>query len=145
MTEALQTENRSLDRFVRAQAGIYRTALAELHAGGKRTHWMWFIFPQMQGLGKSANARTYAIHSREEARAYLDHELLGPRLLECTQAMLAHAGQRKPVEILGPIDTMKFRSSMTLFEAVADDPKPFAQALDQMCNGDRDKATLELI
>tara|TARA_B100001057_G_scaffold485551_1_gene565405 strand:- start:9 stop:446 length:438 start_codon:yes stop_codon:yes gene_type:complete len=145
MTEALQTENHNLDRFVRAQAGIYRTALAELQAGEKRTHWMWFIFPQMQGLGKSANARTYAIHSREEARAYLDHELLGPRLLECTQAMLAHAGTRKPVEILGPIDTMKFRSSMTLFEAVADDPKPFTQALNQMCNGDRDKATLELI
>lgn len=145
MTEALETENCNLDRFVRAQAGIYRSALAELQAGEKKTHWMWFIFPQMQGLGKSTNARTYAIKSRDEARAYLDHDLLGPRLLECTEAILTHAGSRKPVEILGPIDTLKFRSSMTLFEAVADNPKPFAQALDQMCNGDRDKATLEII
>ena len=104
---------------------------------------MWFIFPQILGLGLSANARTYAIFGREEARAYLDHELLGPRLKECTQAMLEHAGQRKPVEILGPIDALKFRSSMTLFEAVADEPEPFARALDTMCGGERDKATLE--
>lgn len=134
-----------LNRFVRAQAGIYRTALAELRAGEKRTHWMWFIFPQMLGLGKSANAGAYAIHGREEAEAYLEHDLLGPRLLECTQVMLDHAGSLAPVEILGPIDTMKFCSSMTLFEAVANDPAPFAAALEQMCNGRRDAATLELI
>ena len=145
MTEAAHTEMPSLNRFVRAQAGVYHHALAELNAGEKRTHWMWFVFPQMQGLGKSANARTYAIHSREEARAYLRHELLGPRLLEVTQAMLAHAGKRQPVEILGPIDTMKFRSCMTLFEAVADDPELFAQALDRLCDGSRDKTTLEMI
>lgn len=135
----------ALDRFVRAQAGVYQSALSELRAGEKRTHWMWFIFPQMLGLGKSANARTYAIHSRQEATAYLDHDLLGPRLVECTRAMLSHAGEREPVRILGPIDTMKFQSSMTLFEAVASDPAPFAAALDRMCGGKRDRDTLDLI
>lgn len=134
-----------LDRFVRAQAGVYSTALAELQAGAKHTHWMWFIFPQMRGLGNSTNARTYAIRSRDEALGYLDHELLGPRLLECTRAMLTHAGKLEPVEILGPIDTLKFNSSMTLFEAVAGDPSPFANALDRMCGGRRDSATLALI
>lgn len=137
------TEGRSLDRFIRAQAGVYPTALAELQAGRKRTHWMWYIFPQVLGLGLSANARTYAIFGREEARAYSNHELLGQRLRECTEAMLAHAGKLKPVEILGPIDALKFRSSMTLFEVVAADQSIFAQALDEMCDGGRDKATLE--
>lgn len=136
------TDTARLDRFVRAQAGIYKTALGELQAGYKRTHWMWFIFPQILGLGLSANARTYAIHGRHEARAYLDHELLGPRLLECTQAMFSHEGRRTPLEILGPIDALKFRSSMTLFEAVCDDPAGFAEALEKLCNGERDKATL---
>nr|WP_202131778.1 DUF1810 domain-containing protein [Aurantiacibacter rhizosphaerae] len=132
-----------MDRFVRAQAGKYDAVLAELRAGNKQTHWMWFIFPQILGLGLSANARTYAIRGREEAKAYLDHELLGPRLLECTRAMLDHAGSATPLTILGPIDSLKFRSSMTLFEAVADDPTPFASALDNLCDGGRDKATLE--
>lgn len=139
----MTTEVTRLDRFVRAQAGVYKTALAELRQGHKKTHWMWFVFPQILGLGLSANARAYAIFGREEARAYLDHELLGPRLRECTQAMLEHAGERTPLDILGPIDALKFRSSMTLFEAVADEPELFARALDTMCGGDRDKATLE--
>lgn len=139
----MTTESARLDRFVRAQAGVYGTALEELRAGQKRTHWMWYVFPQVLGLGLSANARAYAIFGREEARAYLEHELLGPRLLECTQAMLDHAGERTPLEILGPIDALKFRSSMTLFEAVAEEPEPFARALDEMCGGQRDKATLE--
>ena len=137
------TDAARLDRFVRAQAGKYNAALAELQAGKKQTHWMWFIFPQILGLGLSANARTYAITGRDETIAYLDHELLGPRLLACTRAMLDHAGKRTPLEILGPIDAMKFHSSMTLFEAAAKDPAPFANALDQLCDGDRDKATLE--
>ncbi len=136
------TDTFRLDRFVRAQAGKYNAALAELQGGRKQTHWMWFVFPQVLGLGLSANARTYAIRSGDEARAYLDHELLGPRLLECTQAMLDHAGSLTPLEILGPIDALKFRSSMTLFEAVAEEPEPFANALDKLCGGDRDKATL---
>jgi uncharacterized protein (DUF1810 family) len=132
-----------LDRFVRAQAGAYPNALAELRAGAKRTHWMWFIFPQVLGLGLSANARTYAIHGREEACAYLDHALLGPRLVECTQAVLSHAGKLTPLEILGPIDALKFKSSMTLFEAVSHDPAPLDEALDILCDGVRDTATLE--
>lgn len=137
------TDAGRLDRFVRAQAGTYPVALAELRAGAKHTHWMWFIFPQVLGLGLSANARTYAISGREEARAYLDHELLGPRLIACTQAMLSHAGKSTPLAILGPIDALKFKSSMTLFEAVSDDPAPFAEALDKLCDGVRDTATLE--
>lgn len=137
------TETARLDRFVRAQAGTYKSALAELQAGYKRTHWMWFIFPQILGLGLSDNARTYAIHGRYEARAYLDHELLGPRLHDCTKAMLSHAGKRTPLEILGPIDALKFRSSMTLFEAVCDDCVAFAEALEKLCKGERDKTTLE--
>ncbi|MFB0614173.1 DUF1810 domain-containing protein [Aurantiacibacter poecillastricola] len=137
------TEAPRLDRFVRAQAGVYATALAELHAGRKQTHWMWFIFPQILGLGKSANARAFAIVGKDEARAYLGHELLGGRLLECTQAVTALAGERTPLEIFGPIDAMKFHSSMTLFEASAPDPAPFAKALDALCKGERDAATLE--
>ncbi len=137
------TDPNRLDRFVRAQAGKYSAALAELQSGRKQTHWMWFIFPQILGLGLSSNARTYAIYGREEAKAYLAHELLGPRLLECTQAMIQHAGEHSPLEILGPIDALKFKSCMTLFEAVADDTAPFADALDRLCDGQRDKATLE--
>ena len=134
-----------LSRFIRAQAGTYATALLELHAGDKRSHWMWFIFPQVLGLGLSANARLYAISGREEARAYLGHALLGPRLVECTQAMLQHAGRKTALDILGPIDTLKFRSAMTLFEAVADEPAPFAQALDAFYAGERDARTLEIL
>ena len=131
-----------LARFVRAQAGVYPTALAELQAGDKRTHWMWFVFPQILGLGLSENARLYAISGREEALAYLDHELLAPRLLECTQAMIDWAGERTPLEILGPIDEMKFHSSMTLFEAVSGENSLFANALEKLCNGSRDRDTL---
>jgi uncharacterized protein (DUF1810 family) len=133
----------NLDRFVQAQAGVYATALAELLAGHKQTHWMWFIFPQVQGLGLSQMARLFAISSSAEARAYLAHALLGPRLLECTEAMLAHAGLRTPLEVLGPIDAIKFRSSMTLFETVAGPNNLFGKALDLLCGGERDEATLE--
>ena len=139
------TETVGLKRFVRAQAGIYGTALAELRAGNKRTHWMWFIFPQILGLGLSANARTYAITGRKEAAAYLGHELLGPRLVECTQAMLSHAGERSPLAILGPIDALKFHSSMTLFDTVAEDEPVFRQALDTFYNGQPDRNTLDML
>jgi uncharacterized protein (DUF1810 family) len=132
-----------LDRFVEAQAKVYPEALAELHTGVKRSHWMWFVFPQIEGLGRSPTARFYAIRGRDEARAYLAHAMLGPRLRECTQAMLSHAGELAPQDILGPVDALKFRSSMTLFEAVADDPAPFAAALDRLCDGERDRATLD--
>ena len=139
------TDAYDLARFVRAQAGVYPTALAELRAGDKRSHWMWFVFPQVLGLGRSHNARIYAIAGIDEARAYLDHELLGPRLTEATRAMLAHAGQRTPLQILGPIDALKFRSSMTLYEVICGGGCLFAEALDALCEGQRDQATLTQI
>jgi len=133
-----------LEQFVAAQQDIYPQALAELRAGRKQSHWMWFIFPQFAGLGTSPMAIRYAIRSLEEARAYLVHPLLGARLLESVTAMLAHKGTR-PEAILGGIDALKFRSSLTLFEAVADDPSFFAAALDAFYEGERDRRTLELL
>ena len=118
--------------------------MAELHAGKKQSHWMWFIFPQLAGLGHSPKARFYALSSAAEARAYLADPLLGKRLRESVAAMLAHRGQR-PEAVLGGIDAMKFRSSMTLFETVADDPAPFAAAIDGFFDGVRDDRTLELL
>ena len=117
----------ALDRFVAAQDGVYPTALAELEAGRKRTHWMWFVFPQIAGLGRSETARFYAIADAAEARAYLAHPVLGARLVEATRTVTAAAGSAD--SILGPVDAIKLRSSMTLFAAVADDPAPFAAAL----------------
>ncbi len=108
----------NLDRFVEAQAPVYAQALAELRSGRKQSHWMWFVFPQLRGLGRSATAQHYGISSAAEARSYLDHQLLGPRLIECTEAVLAHRDQQAEA-IFGPVDAMKFRSSMTLFEALA--------------------------
>ena len=133
-----------LDRFVTAQAGIYAQALAELKAGRKQSHWMWFVFPQLAGLGRSPAARFYAIASAAEARAYLAHPLLGARLRESAAAILAHHGGRAEA-ILGPIDAIKLRSSMTLFEAVAADPAPFAAVLGAFFGGERDPATLSLL
>ena len=133
-----------LDRFITAQAPVFQTALAELQAGHKRTHWMWFIFPQLRGLGHSATAQFYGIASLAEARAYLDHPVLGPRLHACTKAVLqcrAHSLH----DIFGSPDDMKFRSSMTLFEAAAPPGSPFAQALDRWCDGQRDAHTLRLL
>ncbi|MCB2065932.1 MAG: DUF1810 domain-containing protein [Erythrobacter sp.] len=139
------TPGADLDRFVQAQASAYPLALDELRAGLKQSHWMWFVFPQLAGLGVSNTARFFALAGRAEARAYLDHALLGPRLEECTRAMLSHAGRRSPLDVLGPIDAMKFRSSMTLFEAVSEPGNLFAQALDRLCDGVRDQLTLDLL
>ena len=133
-----------LDRFVAAQADIYAQALAELAAGRKQSHWMWFVFPQIAGLGRSPTATFYAIANAAEARAYLAHPLLGPRLVACTQAVLAHR-DRSAEAIFGGIDAAKLRSSMTLFEAVADDPAPFAAVLDAFFDAERDPATLSLL
>lgn len=134
-----------LRRFVEAQADVYGQALAELEAGRKQSHWMWFVFPQIAGLGHSATARHYAIASREEAAAYLGHSLLGSRLVECTGAVLRRAGTPADL-IFGTVDAMKFRSSMTLFDAVAGASEPaFAQALATFYGGDRDERTLELL
>ncbi len=104
---------------------------------------MWFVFPQIAGLGRSSTAQFYAISGKAEAQAYGRHEVLGPRLLACTCAMLDWAGKRSAERILGPVDALKFASSMTLFEACADDPAPFAAALDGFYAGQRDAATLE--
>jgi uncharacterized protein (DUF1810 family) len=132
-----------LARFVAAQEGVYEQALAELKSGTKRSHWMWFVFPQLEGLGRSSTARLYAIRSLAEARAYLEHPLLGPRLLECTAAVNALRA-RSLRQIFGAPDDMKFCSSMTLFELVAGAGSEFSIALEKYCSG-RDAATLRLL
>jgi len=133
-----------LQRFVDAQDGVFETALAELRAGAKRSHWMWFVFPQLAGLGHSPTARFYAIRSLAEARAYLDHPLLGTRLTQCVEAILPHAGHRSAEAILGSVDALKLRSSLTLFELVAPHDI-FAKALDAFFGGEPDERTLALI
>ncbi|GJE10737.1 MULTISPECIES: DUF1810 domain-containing protein [Methylobacterium] len=131
-----------LGRFVAAQEGIYPRALAELQAGEKRSHWMWFIFPQIAGLGLSSMARRYAIRSLDEGRAYLGHPLLGPRLRACTAAVNALSG-RSANAIFGTPDDVKFRSSMTLFAAAAPEEPCFAEALAHYFAGSPDPLTLE--
>ncbi len=133
-----------LDRFVQAQARDYAQALAELVAGRKRSHWIWYVLPQLRELGRSAMAREYGVADREEAAAYLAHPVLGPRLVACVQAMLRHAG-RDATTILGEVDAMKFRSCLTLFAAVAPDERVFAQALAAFYDGRPDEATLRLL
>jgi uncharacterized protein (DUF1810 family) len=132
-----------LDRFVSAQDGVYPDALAELRAGRKRTHWMWFVFPQIAGLGASATARRYAIASLDEARAYLAHPVLGPRLRECARTLLA-VENASAEQIFGYPDDLKLRSSMTLFARAADDPDVFQAVLDRYYDGP-DARTLDLI
>jgi uncharacterized protein (DUF1810 family) len=131
-----------LQRFVDAQASTYDQALAELRAGAKRSHWMWFVFPQIAGLGQSPTARHFAIAGREEALAYLAHPLLGPRLVEATRAVTAAAPGQDAGAIMGGIDAIKLRSSLTLFAAVAADPAPFEAALTRFYGGERDPETL---
>jgi uncharacterized protein (DUF1810 family) len=138
------TDPFDLQRFVRAQERVYADVLAELTAGRKRTHWMWFVFPQLKGLGQSATALEYGIGSREEALAFLDHAVLGPRLEQCTRLVGRHAA--RPVEaIFGYPDTMKFSSSMTLFAAVRPEEPLFAELLDIFFEGERDGSTLALL
>lgn len=134
-----------LQRFVAAQAPVYRTVLAELRGGRKRSHWMWFVFPQMRRLGFSTMSQIYGIGSLGEARAYLAHPLLGTRLRECVEAVLTLGG-RPLSEIFGSPDDMKFRSSMTLFARAAHDGDAvFQQAIDRCCHGQPDAATLALV
>ncbi|MDQ0768943.1 uncharacterized protein (DUF1810 family) [Pseudarthrobacter defluvii] len=139
-------EQFNLDRFVAAQnsGGTYEQALGELQVGRKSGHWMWFIFPQVSGLGQSATSRKYAISSLAEARAYLDHEVLGPRLLECALVLANHA-DRSAEEILGGIDAKKLRSSMTLFLRAAPGETVFKTVLAQFFDGEPDPATDELL
>ena len=134
----------ALGRFVDAQCGVYDPALAELRAGVKRGHWMWFVFPQITGLGRSDMARRYAIADAVEARAYLAHPLLGPRLEACAKALLDWRGRKGASQILGPIDAMKLRSAMTLFEAAGGGPQ-FGAVLDAFFGGERDDATLAIL
>ncbi|MCP3390045.1 DUF1810 domain-containing protein [Bradyrhizobium sp. CCGB12] len=137
------TDPFDLERFVRAQDPVYRDVQGELARGRKQTHWMWFIFPQVAGLGFSAMSQRYAIGSRAEAEAYLAHPVLGGRLTECTRLVLAVQG-RTINAILGAPDDAKFRSSMTLFGAVSDDPI-FGEALARYFAGERDGTTLEIL
>ena len=140
------TDDFDLERFVAAQdeGGTYERAIAELRRGRKSSHWMWFVFPQIVGLGQSATSQRYAIRSLDEARAYLDHPVLGPRLRECARAVLATTG-RSAVEIFGGIDAVKLRSSMTLFIEAAPEEPVFQQVLDRYFDGAKDPRTLEEI
>ncbi|MDE5446928.1 DUF1810 family protein [Bradyrhizobium sp. CSA207] len=137
------TDPFNLNRFVQAQNPVYSRVIGELSRGRKQSHWMWFIFPQIAGLGLSAMSQRYAIGTREEAEAYLAHPVLGTRLVECTGLVLAVQG-RTIHAILGAPDDAKFRSSMTLFGAVSDQPI-FSQALERYFSGERDGATLEIL
>jgi len=137
------TDPHDLQRFVDAQAPVYPQVLAELRHGRKQTHWMWFIFPQLAGLGHSAMARRFALRSRDEAVAYLAHGILGARLIECTALVNTIEG-RSIREILGSPDDLKFCSSMTLFAEVSSDPA-FPGALAKFYGGRRDQKTLDLL
>ena len=133
-----------LGRFLKAQAGIYDRVVAELRGGRKRTHWMWFIFPQIDGLGHSATSKYYAVKSIEEAREYLKHPVLGSRLLECTEAVFAIEG-RGVSEIFNYPDDLKLKSSMTLFASVAEPGNVFARVLEKYFQGMQDTRTLRLL
>ena len=137
------TDPFDLQRFLDAQSSVYPIVLDELRRGRKQSHWMWFIFPQLAGLGHSAMAQRFAIASRAEAVAYLGHGVLGSRLRECTALVNGIEG-RTILEILGSPDDLKFHSSMTLFGAVSSDPK-FAVAITKFYGGKRDQRTLDLL
>lgn len=131
-----------LQRFVDAQAPIYEQAWEELRRGRKASHWMWFVFPQLSGLGTSELSQKYAIASRAEAQAYLEHAVLGPRLRDCTR-LVNQIDARPLVQIFGTPDDMKFRSSMTLFAQVARDNQVFLAALEKYCGAQLDAKTLQ--
>jgi uncharacterized protein (DUF1810 family) len=142
MTSA--SDPHDLERFVRAQEPIYDQALLEIQRGRKQSHWMWYLFPQIHGLGMSATSRRYAIKSREEAAAYLVHPLLGPRLLTCTKALLELQGMTATA-IFGSPDDLKLRSSATLFAAVSAPGSVFHELLDRYYGGEPDPRTLTLL
>jgi uncharacterized protein (DUF1810 family) len=133
-----------LERFVRAQEDTFQDALSELKTGRKRTHWMWFIFPQFKGLGYSSTSIRYSIKSLDEAKAYLRHPVLGPRLMECAEAVLAIEG-KSASEIFGYPDDMKLKSSMTLFEQAGGEDSLFSRILEKYFRGERDARTLNLL
>ena len=133
-----------LERFVLAQDAVYPNVIAELAGGNKTSHWMWYVFPQIAGLGSSPHARAYAVRNLEEARRYLTHPILGPRLLECVELVLAIRG-RSATDIFGDIDAKKLRSCATLFAQVSSPRSPFHRLLDQYFNGDVDPRTMDLL
>lgn len=133
-----------LERFVEAQGSCYEGVVAELRAGRKRSHWMWFVFPQLAGLGRSTMSQHYAIRDLAEARAYLDHPVLGSRLRECAALVAATSG-RSAIDIFGSIDAQKLHSSMTLFHLADSDEPVFTQVLDRYFDGMEDQGTLRLL
>lgn len=135
----------NLQRFVDAQADVYDDVRAELRSGHKTSHWMWFIFPQLAGLGQTQTAHRFGIRSIEEARAYLSHPVLGPRLVECAHLVCDIPGSPTVERVMGGIDALKLRSSMTLFREAADDPAPYQAVLDRFYGGEPDDLTLELL
>ena len=133
-----------LVRFVTAQGPVYAAVLAELRAGRKQSHWMWFIFPQLAELGRSPTAKFYGLASIDEARAFLHHPVLGPHLKRCVDTLLPWGGKRSAEQIFGPVDSMKLRSSMTLFDSIEPDDL-FNDALRNFFGGNRDELTLALV
>ena len=140
----MSTASDPLERFVRAQDRDYEQALAELSSGWKRTHWIWYVLPQLRELGQSQVAREYGITGRSEAASYFKHPILGPRLVQCVNAMLGHSN-RSAVEILGDLDAMKFRSCLTLFSEVVPAEPAFSKALAVFYQGNADNETLRLL
>ena len=134
----------NVQRFVDAQHGVFAQALAELRAGSKQSHWMWFVFPQLAGLGRSPTARFFGFAALDDARAYLLHPLLGSRLRQCVEALLNWAGERSADEVLGAVDAMKLRSSLTLFDLV-EPGGIFERGLVEFFGGRRDELTLALL
>jgi len=133
-----------LERFVEAQQPVLDAVLAELRAGRKRSHWMWFVFPQLRGLGRTPTAEFYGIASRAEASAYLAHDVLGPRLRECARLVVASDAVSADA-LMGQVDALKLRSSMTLFAEVAEDDRDFVAVLETFYGGERDAKTLGLL
>ncbi|MBO0698097.1 MAG: DUF1810 domain-containing protein [Zavarzinella sp.] len=144
MTRTTLADPYDLNRFLEAQAGTYDRALVEIRSGRKRSHWMWYIFPQLDGLGISEMARRYAIKSLAEAEAYLKHPVLGPRLAECVEAVLGVDG-RSAYDIFGSPDDLKLRSCATLFASVTPPGSVFDRLLDKYYEGERDEKTLRLL
>ena len=140
----MNTNQFNLNRFIEAQEHVYQSALGELRQGQKTGHWMWFIFPQIRGLGRSPISQQFAIHNLAEAAAYLAHPVLGKRLIECTQALLA-LENRSAEDIFGYPDCLKLRSSLTLFEKAAGGNTVFSQAIEKYFQGQRDERTLEIL
>ena len=144
MSSAATDEPFELQRFVAAQEPVYPQVTAELAAGAKTSHWMWFIFPQLRELGRSSTAKHYGIGSLAEAQAYAQHALLGARLRHCCALLIAVQG-RSALQVFGPIDALKLRSCLTLFECALPHEPLFGQLLDKYCHGERDAATLQLL